>query len=780
MRARLLVFAAVTLVAGLVLAIAVKWGAVKEGSKDGAPAAGPGATYIGGQACASCHEVEHSRWMGSHHDLAMQVADEGTVLGEFKKTTFTHGGVTSTFDKKDGKFYVRTDGPDGDLRDYEITYTFGVEPLQQYVIEVSGGRYQALGIAWDSRPKQEGGQRWFHLYPEERIPHDDPLHWTGRNQNWNYMCAACHSTNLEKNYDLEHDTYETTWSDIDVSCESCHGPGSEHVKWAKSKDRDGDSKDEMRYGLLVDLKPQDTNVWKLDPQKGTAMRETPLESHAELETCAHCHSRRRTIHESPVPGGPLLDTHQPSLLEPHLYEPDGQIMGEVYVYGSFLQSKMYRAGVTCSDCHEPHSLTLRKAGNALCTRCHLPEKFDTPKHHFHDAGSTGAQCVSCHMPAKTYMVVDPRHDHSFRVPRPDLSVKLGTPNACTQCHQDKSAQWAVRAIGSWHGARVEAVPHYGEVLQAGRHRNPNAGAALGSLVADTRVPGIVRGTALTLMRPYPGQTTLDAIRTGLQDNDPLVRIGAIRAVHMIKPAARLDFVGPLLDDPIRAVRIEAARLLAPVPSSSLDDAQRAELEKAAAEYIAAELTSAERPSAHLNLGIFYTDRGEPEKAESAYRTALRLDPSFYPALVNLADLYRLQRRDEEGEKWLRQALKIAPDDAQVHHSLGLLLARLNRQEEALASLQRAVDLQPENSRHSYVYGIALNSLGKADAAIEILERVHERHPNHREILVALVTINRDHGKRDAAIVYAEKLLVLSPQDQAAKQLLEEMRSGPEK
>ena len=472
-----------------------------EQGKSADPIASP-AAYVGRQACAGCHQREHDLWTGSHHDLAMQVADETTVLGNFNNATITHFGITSTFYTRGGKFYVRTEGPDGTLQEYEVLYTFGVAPLQQYLVELSGGRYQALSLAWDSRPKGQGGQRWFHLYPHEKIAHDDELHWTGRNQNWNFMCADCHSTNLQKKYDLKQDAYQTTWSEMDVSCEACHGPGSRHVQWATSGAYRNETRKPGSNGFLVQLREPEPPVWAADPEKGTAKRLTLRVSHDEIETCAQCHSRRAVLRDAKDPGRPFLDSYLPVLLEPNLYHADGQIDGEVYEYGSFLQSKMYRAGVTCSDCHEPHSLKIRAPGNALCTRCHAAERFDRPGHSFHKPASTGAQCVACHMPEKTYMVVDPRRDHSIRIPRPDLTVQQGTPNACTQCHRNKSAQWAAGAIAKWNGQERRQEPHYGQNLYAGQEHEAGASGQLASLARDKTQPGIVRATGLSLLREH--------------------------------------------------------------------------------------------------------------------------------------------------------------------------------------------------------------------------------------------------------------------------------------
>ncbi len=734
------------------------------------------ATYVGGETCAACHKAEHETWVGSHHDLAMQVAKEDTVLGDFNETTFTHFGVTSRFFKRDGKFFTRTDGPDGKLQEYEITFTFGVDPLQQYLIEFPDGRYQVLSIAWDTRPKDTGGQRWFHLYPDEKIPHDDLLHWTGPNQNWNYMCAACHSTNLQKGYEAEEDRYTTRWSDLDVSCEACHGPGSQHVAWAKTSARVEPPHEYEKKGLLVQLEAFEEGRWIPDPDTGTARRATPIPSRIEMETCARCHSRRALIHEGDAPGKPFLDSYLPALLEEGLYHADGQIQDEVYVHGSFVQSKMFHAGVTCSDCHQPHSLKVRALGNALCTRCHVAERFDTPKHSFHEPKSPGAQCVECHMPANLYMVVDPRRDHSFRIPRPDVSMKVGSPNACTQCHRDRSPKWAAEWVAKWYGPGSQPDGHYGEALHAGREGLAMADQVLASLAREIRQPAIARGTALTLLRRYPTHEALQAITQGLRAKEPLVQIGALRALQTIEPARRLPLAEHLLGNPFLAVRVEAARALAPVSRDQLTTEQEAVLREASAEYIQAQLATAERPSSHLNLGIFYAEQGQMEAAETAYRKALTLDPSFVPAYVNLADLYRVHQRDHEGETLLRQALDVAPKDANVHQALGLLLVRLKRQDEAIEALAQAAKLEPNDARQNYVYAIALNSVGQPEQAIAVLETTHHRHPNDRQILGALVSLHRDGGNREAAIRYAKQLVALSPQDQAARQVLEQLES----
>jgi tetratricopeptide (TPR) repeat protein len=733
------------------------------------------AKFVRSEVCADCHQEEYKLWRGSDHDLAMQVASEKTVLGDFNDVEFNYFGVTSKFFKRDGKFIVHTDGPDGKLRDYEINYTFGYYPLQQYLIGFPGGRLQALGIAWDSRPESEGGQRWYHLYPNEEIKHDDILHWTGPNQNWNYMCAECHSTNLMKNYNADNNTYNTTWSEINVSCEACHGPGSRHVKWAQ------DSKERKKYNsdsgkrLVVDLAKHGEVKWRIDQHTGNAKRSGPEIKNVEIEICARCHSRRGKIWDRYIYGKPLMDSHIPALLEENLYYPDGQIKAEVYEYGSFLQSKMYHKGVTCTDCHDPHSLKLRQSGNGVCAQCHLSSKYDSPSHHFHKIGSSGASCIGCHMPETTYMVVDPRYDHSIRIPRPDLSTKLGSPNACKKCHSDQTSEWAAEQMDKWYGTEYTKRPSYGEALLAGRTGKPLGEELLSQIAEDSSIPNIARATALKELRDYITPDSILTIKKGVGDDDPMVRSGALDALGSVQPVDRAHLVVNLLNDPVRAVRIKAARMLATVPRENLTSEQNSALDKTLSEYIASQQIDADRPESHMNLGVLFAELGRVNDSDSEYRKALEIQPSFVQAYVNLADLCRQEGRDNQGEELLREALRIAPQEADVYHALGLLLVRQKRFGEALEALKQSTKLSPDNPHYSYVYAVALNSEGKKKEAIEILEEAHYQHLNDREILFALVTFNRDSGNLQAARNYAEKLIELSPKDPLFQKLMEQLR-----
>jgi len=695
------------------------------------------ASFVGSTACASCHARETAAWQGSDHRLAMQHASAESVLGDFNDTRFRHGGVESRFFKRDNRFFVRTDGPGGKLDDFEVRYTFGARPLQQYLIEFPDGRLQALSIAWDSRPAKDGGQRWFHLYGNEKIDHRDELHWTKGQQNWNFMCADCHSVDLRKGYDAATNRFASTWKDLTVGCEACHGPGSTHIAWAAGRNASVGHK-----GLTVAFDQRRGVAWPIDPATGNARRSVEKKGDTEIEVCAQCHARRAQIAEGHHAGKPFLDHYRPALLTPPLYYADGQQRDEVYTWGSFLQSRMYMKGVTCSDCHEPHSLKLRAEGNAVCAQCHLPARYDAPSHSHHAAGTAGSRCVDCHMPSTNYMVIDGRRDHGMRVPRPDLTVSTGSPNVCNACHRDKDARWADAALMGWLGRRPSGLQNYAEAFAALAKGSATANGALLAVARDLSQPGIARATAvhgLTADNP----AAREEIQRSLQAADPLVRMAAVGALEGIEPQQRVLLAGPLLADPLRVVRIEAARALAPIDASALGQFQSA-FDRAAAEYVATLRYTSDRPEARTALATYFGQRGQLAEADAEFDAAIALDPGFVPAYVNRADLARVQSDEVAAERALRAGLAQVPRDASLQHALGLSLVRQKRLPEATAALKQATRLAPDNTRYAYVYAVALSSTSPR-AALDEINRALLLQPDDRELLLAGASIAQGAG-----------------------------------
>jgi predicted CXXCH cytochrome family protein len=476
-----------------------------------------------------------------------------------------------------------------------------------------------------------------------------------------------------------------------------------------------------------------------------------------------------------IPGRELSDTHAVSPINRGLYQADGQMLDEVYNYGSFKQSRMFAAGVTCSDCHEPHGAALRAPGGDVCLQCHAADKYAGAAHRHHESVDPAPTCVSCHMPARTYMVVDVRHDHSFRIPRPDLSAKFGTTNACTDCHADKSAEWAASAIEGWHGPNRKGFQNYAEAFHAAWNASADAPALLAAVASNRATPGIARASALAELAPYVSSSNMEAAHTGLSDPDPMVRIGALEMLGSVSLDHLWPLASPLLSDPVRGVRIRAAALLAAMPTASQPPADRERFERAAAELVAAQRLNADRPEARSALGDFYVLRKAYAEAESEYKAALERSPQYAPASINLADLYRQTGRDGDGESVLRMAISTSPKDAGLHHVLGLALTRLKKPDDALAEFARAAELEPDRARYAYVYAVALHTAGRADEAMTVLKDNLARHPDDRDTLLALVSYDRDAGNIGAALGYAERLVRNAPNDQSLAGLVEDLR-----
>ena len=716
-------------------------------SDESTPATAP-ATYLGSVACEGCHASQYRHWADSHHALAMAEASPTTVLGDFSDVRFSlHGQNTGFTTSEDG--YIVTTETDAGVESLTVRYTFGVDPLQQYLLSLPGGRVQALAVAWDSRDAARGGQRWFHLNPEDPVAPDDPLHWTGLAYNWNSNCADCHSIGVTKGFRAEDDEYQTDFIELSVGCEACHGPGSVHAQVP-----------EQSYGPALDA------------------------AVSQVEVCAPCHSRRSQLAEGFRAGDEYLDFYRPAFLQAPLYHPDGQILDEVYVYGSFLQSKMYRRGVRCTDCHEPHRAALRVEGNALCLQCHsvagnprfptlTRQNYDDVSHHYHEPGSDGARCVSCHMPGRTYMGVDVRHDHSFRVPRPDLSDALGVPNACGGCHTNRSAAQLAQQIREW-GFEDRTAPDWADVLSRVRLQRLDVEPLAAQLAQDPDQSDLVRATLLAEFGAYRRGYSSDAIRAGLQDPAPLVRLGALASIERLDPAVRRTALLRLLDDPLRAVRIEAARASANLLREPLSVATRQRIEAGVEEYLQSQRLHADRPAALTNIALVELARGDVGAAERAYRAALKRQSRWIPARVNLADLLRSSDRELEANQLLEEGRVLVPDSADLAFAYGLALVRSGQLDAAVAQLELATSAAPWVPRYRYAWALALNDTQRSHAAIEVLREGLESFPDHPEMLFTIATMQRDLGRRDEAFQAAQRLVELYPYDERYRGLLADL------
>ena len=720
------------------------------------------AEFVGGKECISCHQREYELWKGSDHDNAMDIANDSTVLGDFNNVEVEFGGKRHKFYKRDGKFFVHTEGIGGEMDELQITHTFGVRPLQQYLIPFERGKYQCLPIAWDTENK-----KWFDMagmvYQPEELKPDSWFYWTNQSQNWNGMCAECHSTNLQKNYDLEKDSFSTTWSDIDVNCESCHGPGSEHLDWAK---------------LPEGARDYDGNM-------GLVLKTSGRTSKQYIEACAPCHSRRTSFGPNEHRDSEYYNLHRPQNISPPLYYSDGQILDEDYEFGSFNQSKMYMHDVRCNDCHDSHSIKFKFDDNALCTQCHRAEEFDTYQHHFHKFANEdgqavidkfgkkvpvgqGALCKTCHMSGRYYMGIDFRRDHSFRIPRPDLSVQYNVPNACNDCHADKSFQWSEDYIKKYYGERKK--PTFGFTLADGYLQKDGADTSLIRLIKSDLYPEIVRATAISYLSMYNTPESDSTIKEMLDNPEPLIRERAIDAFNTNNTEELVKTLTPLLNDLVTMVRVAAASKLSILGKENFTDDQYKTLTEVLEEYLNTLKYTADFPSGKFNLGNFYSNKGDFIKAEKFYKDAITADRMFYPAKSNLALLYYNNGGLNKAEEIFLDLIKNHPEFIEGNYYLGLLYAEQKRYKEAAEILEKAILSANVNPRIYYNLGLIYQYLNKEVKAETSLLKAYSSSPNEFDFIYALTDFYIKKKNYAAALKYAEEMKEKFPSNPAGEQL----------
>ena len=687
------------------------------------------------------HAQEFSDWKNSHHDRAMAIANDSTVRANFNNTEFENRGIRSKFYRQDEKFMVNTEGPDGSYQDYQIIYTFGYEPLQQYIIAFPNGKFQCLRTAWDT----EKG-KWFDLYPDLDVDVREWIHWTKGGLNWNTMCSDCHSTNVKKNYNNKTDSFDTEYSIINVSCEACHGPSKKHV-------------DYMQSGA-------DASNYKADEQLYLT---NSLSSKEQVNECARCHVRRTQFVDGYKHKGAFMDYYAPQIISDEFYYPDGQILDEDYVFASFTQSKMYHNGVKCSNCHNPHSLELKAKGNILCTQCHTSNQYDTKNHHFHEGDNASTQCINCHMTGQTYMGNDFRRDHSFRIPRPDQSIKYKTPNACTQCHIDKSDEWAASTIEKWYGKTRPA--HFSDALTLGSTRLPESKQGLEKLLKNEEEPAIARATALHYLSQLPNLQNLDLFSYALSNKEPIVRYTAIRSIMDLPTNLKKPLISPLLSDSIKSIRISAASALAELTQNDFENADREAFTKAKQEYLIYLNVNADFPGGQMNLGQYYQKTNKLKDAEKAYSKALELDYFFNAARMNLAYLYNMEGRNEDALNLFKQVIEQEPAYAPVYYSTGLLLAEMQRLDEASEYLEKAANLDSNDARVYYNWGLTLQKQNKITEAEEVFLKGLKVNPEFLDIDYALTIMYMQQNQYKKAKKYAEKLISIQPENAHFQQII---------
>ena len=710
--------------------------------------------YAGSKSCRDCHTNAYALWENSHHRLAERHVNPEIDRRFFEPAqVIRHNSQTSEVRIVEGHFEVLAPDLDGQTKPFKVERVIGENPLRQYMTHTDRGRWQVTEIASD--PVRGD---WFNVFGDEDRKPGEWGHWTGRGMNWNSMCAACHNTRLRKNYRQSTDGYETRMAEMGVGCEACHGPMADHVAWQKKHGQSQLAKHQTPYQRRQTLDPTLDKLTK--PQW--------------IDTCGMCHSRRGELTGDFSPGDNFADHHSLVIVdETDIYYPDGQVREEDYEYGSFVGSRMYAAGVQCSDCHEPHSAKTRLTGNQLCMRCHgapIPPapKIDASTHSFHKPNTPGDLCVDCHMPVTTYMQRHPRRDHGFTIPDPLLTKQFGIPNACNRCHNapTNTVGWALQWVEKWYGTKMERpYRHRAQVIARARQGDNAALPGLLKIAREEKI-GYWRAVATGLLRRWAHEPQVaEVLLKQARDTDALVRSMAVRGLDLLQEAsgnAVKQTLSALLSDTTRLVRVEAAwALRANLDTNTL----------AGRDLLRFMQHNSDQPAGLLQIGIFLNDRGKSSEALACFQKAVEWDGGSAPLRHALAVSLSQNGRSQEAVQQLEMACKIAPRDAEYRFKLGLAYNETGRLPEATASLEEAVKLDPQYAQAWYNLGLAYAAAGKLEAALNALGRAETLSPQSAHIPYATATILARLGRISEARTAAQRALSINPGFAEAMQLL---------
>jgi tetratricopeptide (TPR) repeat protein len=712
--------------------------------------------YAGSVSCRECHEKFYQLWSTSRHGLAMQ-----PYTSEFARKELT----AQEDEIKIGSSSYRADisGPDGFVRErgaggerkYRIEHVLGGKNVYYLLTPLEKGRLQTLPVAYDTQRKE-----WFDT-AASGIRHF-PGGQTGQQVNWkdpaytfNTSCHGCHVSQLTSNYDLETDTYATTWAEPGINCEACHGPSAEHNRVFREAPKGH--------------KPEDIKIitWK---------NFTPEQKNA---ACSICHAKMSPVTANFAPGDRFFDHFDMATLEDPDFYPDGRDLGENYTYTSWMLSPCAKTGkLDCVTCHTSSGRYRFKAeekANDACMPCHENHVENATAHTHHQQGSTGNKCISCHMPKTSFARMN-RTDHSMQPPSPSATIAYKSPNACNLCHADKDAAWADKYVREWRPRDYQApVLKRASLVDSARKRDWIQLPAMLEYIAGKGRDEIF-ATSLIRMVPASGDSRIiPMLLETIKDTSPLVRGAAAEALQHVQSSEAVRALVTASGDEYRLVRVRAASSLASYPNLPLNETDRSTVEAANKEYLASLTARPDQWSSHYNLGNYYLNRQDFGSAISSYDMALKLEPRAVLAMVNESMAYARTGDNTKADELLQKALKLAPNNPAANFNLGLLKAEQNdpkgaelylkealkadpqmaqaaynlciitskdRINEAVVWCRKAVELRPQDPQYAYTLAFYLNRKGERDEAIRTLTAIMEKHPGYKDAEMLLREISK--------------------------------------
>jgi predicted CXXCH cytochrome family protein len=659
---------------------------------------------------------------------------EATIVGNFADgTRLSAHGRSYEFGRKDGRPFVTVAFSDRPPETFTVDYTLGAKRYQGYLSQLPDGRIYVLPAFWQI----ESG-RWIDW--KEITPIPDGAH--DLRQIWNANCFNCHATNLVQGYDVAAKQYRTTWTEMGIGCEACHGPGREHIALADAWDADPATKpayDTSEHNTRL------TDILKtLSPRSAEPRR--------VFDTCAYCHGNKTNLFAGFRAGDRYEDYALPFMLSDDI--PANDLQGEFWPDGrpnrfnrnqALMLSGCFQAGaIVCTKCHVAHgsryehSLKVNiyqgRYGDTLCTQCHQESKrvpgglrlpgeerelagapsgpqggvpdsrssFTTAEglqaHTFHAPESEGSRCIGCHMSDVNWRMLVRRRDHTFRPPNPEITARFGVPNACTTCHDDKTPEWAAAQMDAWwgDGSRRQKDVAMADVLYRAGSGDLAVLPNLGRLAIDRSRGALIRASAADYVSRLlhggrgdgrarvQSQTSLNTAAGGSTGPLPASPSQVTPELVNMLIAAAADPEPMVRASAVRALAAtgQTARVTPPLTARLIDQAR---------------VVRARAAEALLALGIAQLPGPAGEalrNAQDEYAASLDAFPDVAVNHASRAWLESERGRADEAQQAADRAIQVDPGFARPYVIKGVLAARGGHYREAVEHWKKARALEP--------------------------------------------------------------------------------------
>lgn len=740
------------------------------------------AQFAGSSSCIECHENFYKLWSPSHHGKAMEPINSKYIeeenLPESEEFSL-EGKIYSITFLDSSMFMIEKEGDA--IRKYEVAWALGGKNVSYFLTMLEKGKLQTIPLAYD-----HNSEIWYNNpesavrhFPDGSMPDDKALPWMDRMYNFNSSCYGCHVSQLETNFDLHTDSYNSIWGEPGINCETCHGPSSEHVRIFQNA-KEGETFEDI--GLIV------TRTFTQDQHN---------------HSCAPCHARMQPITPSYMPGDRYFDNYNLTTLENSDFYPDGRDLGENYTYTGWMMNEcVANSELHCVTCHTSSGRNrFADNPNQACASCHQENAANVTTHSGHKEGSEGAVCVNCHMPKSEFgrMI---RSDHSFRPPMPEGTIQFESPNACNMCHSDKSPEWANKVVKKRKNNYQDKTMEWAQLLKEARSSEWKNLNKILTLLNEAKLNEVVIASFVRTLANCYQEEKWETVIGALKNNSPLVRAAAASGLTGNVTEASRNALVLACKDEFRLVRISAAASLASFPQEEFATAEKDIVKKATDEYMSSVVTRPDNWSSHYNLGIFHQNRGDAESALNSYETAARLYPESLMPLINSSVLYSYIGNTAKAEENLKLAVQFDPDNEAANLNLGLLFAEQGELVEAEKALKTALQANPnqpvaaynlsvitatrsipeavsyaqiaatsapENPKYAYTLAYYQLENNQKKEAIETLTGILTNHPQYITATNFLVDIYLREGKKQQAILLYQQALKtegISPQDKA--------------